>query len=160
MTYVPASRLRDQHLGQLNLQAERDFPRALFVCSGGMLRSATAAQVMAHYGWNTRAAGTYNVAIQQVTPTVLRWADLIFCLETQHVEEIENMFPDVYREIKNKIRIMNISDNYVFRKSELILFILRFFGIEETQESISKLFEEPKERAKKMLSRFIMEDEQ
>lgn len=158
MTYIPISKLRDPHLGQLNLQAERDFPRALFVCSGGMLRSATCAQVMAHYGWNTRAAGTYDSAIQKITPTTMKWADLIFCMEQTHVRQIKMEFPEVFEQVKTHIRIMNLSDIYFFRKDRLIHLILKYFGIEETQETVLKLFEEPKHQAKEMLAKLILEE--
>lgn len=158
MTYIPPSRMQDSHLGQLNLQAEKDFPRALFVCSGGMLRSATCAQVMSHYGWNTRTVGTYSVAIQQVTIPVLNWADVIFCMESRHAEEIEDMFPDVYDQIKFKIRIMSLPDIYNFRNPKLIRLILNYFNIEETDEGILNLFEKPKEQAKEMLNKLIIEE--
>lgn len=47
--------------------------RVLFVCSAGILRSATAARIYAHK-YNTRCAGTRHYALIPLTAELLLWA--------------------------------------------------------------------------------------
>ncbi len=69
------------HLGQLNLEAEGHYKRVLFVCSGGMLRSATAAQWAATaLDWNTRNCGTWSMALPPAHPNLLEWAQVVYCI--------------------------------------------------------------------------------
>ena len=48
--------------------------RVLFVCSAGLLRSATAARIYASK-YNTRAAGSANYALVPVSDELIAWAD-------------------------------------------------------------------------------------
>lgn len=48
--------------------------KVLFVCSMGILRSATAARMYAKK-YNTRSVGTYPDALIQITPLLISWAD-------------------------------------------------------------------------------------
>jgi protein-tyrosine phosphatase len=92
--------------------------KALFVCSGGILRSPTAAH-FAHkkLGWNTRSAGILVDAVPQVTGTLLRWADHIFCLERKHESWIVEHGGDQYL---NKITVLDIPDNFRYGDEELL----------------------------------------
>src|SRR5258708_38492383 len=82
------------HLGMLNLKAQGSHKRALFVCSGGMLRSATSAHFMAALGdWNTRNAGTMHSALPPVHPNLVEWAEVIYCMEDEHAQFVANEFP-------------------------------------------------------------------
>ena len=105
------------HLGQLNLGAQGKFRRVLFVCSGGMLRSATAAQ-WAHkvLGWNTRNCGTYDCALPPAHPNVVEWAEQIYCMEEEHKEYMEWQFPWA----KDKLIVLNIPDQYSYQSDGLI----------------------------------------
>lgn len=92
--------------------------KALFVCTGGILRSATAA----HYahknlGWNTRSCGILQEAIPPVHPNLLEWADEIYCLEGHHQQFINHAFGDAYN---SKIKVLNIEDSHEYGSKELL----------------------------------------
>lgn len=58
-----------------NVYQGRD-KKVLFVCSAGILRSATGARLYAHK-YNTRAAGSEDYALIPVSADLLLWADQI-----------------------------------------------------------------------------------
>lgn len=93
-----------------------NYPRALFVCSAGMLRSATACHVMAGHGWNTRCAGTEEYAIQPLHPNTMDWAQEIYCMEAYHADHIPDRF-------KDKVIVLDILDVYTYRHPDLIAVI-------------------------------------
>jgi predicted protein tyrosine phosphatase len=112
------------HLGSLNLAAQGKNKRVLFVCSGGMLRSATASHVFCQepYNWNTRAAGTMEGAIVPVTETLLEWADEIYCMMPEHALSIKEKFEGF---CFNKVRVLAIEDAYNYRAPRLVHLLLR-----------------------------------
>lgn len=61
--------------------------KVLFVCSMGILRSATGARLYAHK-YNTRCAGTYEEALIQVTPLLLEWADEIVFVNEENFNAV------------------------------------------------------------------------
>lgn len=100
----------------LNVGAQGTYPRALFVCSGGMLRSATAAHLFAsERKWNTRCAGTLHQAIQPLHRNTCEWAEYIFCMESHHAEHVQVFAPSE----AHKIRTLNIPDYFDYRNPEL-----------------------------------------
>lgn len=106
------------------------YPRVLFVCSGGILRSATAAHLFANpeYKWNTRAVGTEPEALQQVTEELLSWADVIFCMERYHAETIIARFGGRLAWLAGCVHVLNIPDTFVYRDpalEELLVSALR-----------------------------------
>lgn len=95
--------------------------KALFVCTGGILRSPTAAHYAAAVkGWNTRSCGVMSEAIPPVHANLLEWADMIYCLERQHMQFIHQTFGDRY---VDKIRVLDIPDNFAYRDRELLSYI-------------------------------------
>lgn len=94
--------------------------RALFVCTGGILRSATGAHLGAIRGWNTRSCGIMDEAIPPVHQNLLEWAQEIFCLEQHHANHIEDLFPGAYG---HKIQVLGIPDNFAYRDPELVRLI-------------------------------------
>ena len=89
----------------------------LFVCSAGMLRSATAAH-LAHreFEWNTRCAGIEPYAVQPIHQNTVEWAQLIFCMESKHFEFIKAHYP---KNIQQRCVILDIPDNFSYRDMEL-----------------------------------------
>lgn len=73
-----------------NLDAPYDNPwqgpesKLLFVCSAGLLRSATAAHQWAIKGFNTRACGTHEYALIPLTANLIAWADEIFFVNNEN----------------------------------------------------------------------------
>lgn len=64
--------------------------KVLCVCSAGLLRSPTAAHVLAeNYGYNTRAAGMdVDHALIPVDVVLLHWADEIVCMSEHQRNQI------------------------------------------------------------------------
>jgi predicted protein tyrosine phosphatase len=111
--------------------------RVLCVCSGGILRSPTAAVVLAAppYSFNTRAAGTLDFALIQVDHHLIGWADEILCMEEKHKVVIERLFQPSERYPKDSpppIFVLNIPDNYDYRDPDLIRRIKRAYDSKET----------------------------
>lgn len=105
------------HLGQLNLVAQGSYRRVLFVCSGGMLRSATAAQwAAAELSWNTRNCGTMAAALPPAHGNLLEWAEVIYCMEEEHRASLLARWPWA----ADKIVVLGIIDNFIYRSPELI----------------------------------------
>ncbi|MGL4336103.1 MAG: hypothetical protein ACRCST_04350 [Turicibacter sp.] len=92
--------------------------KVLFVCSAGILRSATAARIYANQ-FNTRCAGTHEYALIPLSTQLLVWADeIVFVHKENHNKFKEHkLYSD---ELENKITILNIPDRYPHMASELI----------------------------------------
>lgn len=61
-----------------NVSAQTDQLRLVFVCSAGMLRSATGAKAFAARGCNTRSCGTNGFALIPLSANLIAWADRIY----------------------------------------------------------------------------------
>ena len=93
--------------------------KILFLCSQNKRRSLTAEKIF--NGTNNhevRSAGTETNARIKVTPGILGWADIIFCMEKKHVRRIQDKYSDVIN--SKKVVCLNISDDYEYMDEELI----------------------------------------
>jgi predicted protein tyrosine phosphatase len=109
-------------------QQPHKYKRVLFLCSAGLLRSATAAHIFSGepYNWNTRTAGvSVEYALNPVTEALLEWADKVYCMEKEHFKDLEYIFEDVLADLLGRkgndfIEVLNIDDIYEYRNPELI----------------------------------------
>jgi len=91
--------------------------RVLFVCSAGILRSATAARIYASK-YNTRSAGSESYALIPVTHELLLWADeVVFVNPDNHARTAQRYDLDTF---KCKVLTLNIPDNYEHMHPELV----------------------------------------
>ena len=91
----------------------------LFICSRNQWRSPTAEQIWRRgFGINTRSAGTSPKARKTVGPTDIRWADVIFVMESKH----KNRLMASYNRLLNhkSIYVLDIPDDYGYMDEELI----------------------------------------
>lgn len=105
-----------------------EFKRVLCVCSAGLLRSPTAAMVLAQapYNFNTRAAGlTKEFALVPVDPVLIEWADEIVCMTAAQEMELRERF--LQGSFKKRIVVLNIDDRFEYRNPELIELIKRAY---------------------------------
>lgn len=115
------------HLGQLNLQAQGPNRRVLFVCSGGMLRSATSAHWAASIlDWNTRSAGTMDAALPPIHKNLAEWAEVIYCMEPEHAAYVKKKFPWA----KDKVEVLDIPDCFYYRHPKLVELLEQRFAEE------------------------------
>ena len=93
--------------------------KILFVCSRNQWRSPTAERVWAREpGISVRSAGTRRNAKRTVTLNDLRWADLIFVMETKHSDRIRATFGRT--RWGAPIHVLDIPDDYGFMDPELV----------------------------------------
>jgi predicted protein tyrosine phosphatase len=100
------------------------YKRVLCLCSAGLLRSPTAAIVLAGepFNFNTRAAGTgREYALIPVDDVLINWADQIVCMSKGHRTDLQEHFED---EVNGKdIVVLNIPDDYQYRDEKLVSLI-------------------------------------
>ena len=92
--------------------------KVVFVCSMGILRSATASRL---YGkkYNTRSAGTDAEALIPLTPLLIEWADeLVFVNTENYAIYLANKDLDILRE--PNIRVLDIPDEYEHMHPRLV----------------------------------------
>ena len=90
----------------------------LFLCSQNKRRSLTAERIFDGYnGHHARSAGTEQNARIKVTPGLLGWADIIFCMEKKHMRRIQAKYSDIIA--GKKLVCLYISDDYEFMDREL-----------------------------------------
>lgn len=91
--------------------------RWLFVCSAGILRSATAANLFAKKGYNTRSCGSAEYALIPFSENLKQWADRIFFMTDGNQQEVISHGFDLDGEF---VTILNIQDDYNYNNPELI----------------------------------------
>jgi len=93
--------------------------KILFLCSQNKRRSLTAEKIFDGVnGHQVRSAGTESNSRTKVTPGLLGWADIIFCMEKKHLHRITEKYQDILRD-KNVINL-HIPDDYLFMDEDLI----------------------------------------
>jgi predicted protein tyrosine phosphatase len=90
----------------------------LFICSRNQWRSPTAEQVWRKRGFSVRSAGTSPRARRTVTLEDLRWADVVFVMESKHRDRLQASFA---RAIAHKpLHVLGIPDDYKYMDPELV----------------------------------------
>jgi predicted protein tyrosine phosphatase len=96
--------------------------KVLFVCSAGILRSATCARIYAAE-YNTRCAGSEYYALIPVTADLLAWAETIVFVNQENTNRVSQKF-DLDDLGKHKeIVTLNIPDQYEHMDPVLIRII-------------------------------------
>lgn len=86
--------------------------KVLFVCSAGILRSATCARIYAAE-YNTRAAGSEYYALIPVTKELIAWAQTIVFVNQENMQRVNQKFDlDDLAEHGKEIICLNIPDQY------------------------------------------------
>lgn len=90
----------------------------LFLCSQNKRRSLTAEKLFdGYHGHRARSAGTEQNSRVKVTPGLLGWADLIFCMEKKHLRRITDKYANIIS--GKKVVCLYINDDYGFMDPEL-----------------------------------------
>lgn len=94
--------------------------KVLFVCSMGILRSATGARLYAPK-YNTRTAGSWQDALVPITPILIAWADEIVFVNKENYEQvIKSLDSHAFEFVNNKSKVLDIPDQYPHMHPELI----------------------------------------
>ena len=97
--------------------------RLLFVCSAGMLRSPTAANVATKSGYNARSCGSAPYALIPLSVNLIHWANKIYFMnEENSTQALEAFYGD--REtcdmLKSKMIVWEIEDVHDFMDPTLV----------------------------------------
>lgn len=100
-----------------------DAKKVLCVCSAGLLRSPTTAELLSQeYGYNTRACGLHDYALIEIDEVLHEWADEIVVMDEDQRQAVINRFGD-----DTPIQALNIPDNFAFRDPELVEIIQKAY---------------------------------
>ena len=91
--------------------------KVLFVCSAGILRSATAARIYAHK-YNTRCAGSAHYALIPVTEDLLLWTDEVVFVNVHNYRQVADNFD--LEAFPCKRKLLHIEDDYPHMDPRLI----------------------------------------
>lgn len=92
--------------------------KVLFVCSAGILRSATGARIYAHK-YNTRCAGTgLDYALVPLSERLMDWADEIVFVNPDNAKQAWDLF-DMEKYL-GFIKVLDIPDQHPHKDPELI----------------------------------------
>jgi predicted protein tyrosine phosphatase len=93
--------------------------KVLAICSAGLLRSPTVANVLhKEYGYNTRACGISDYALIPLSEALILWADEVVVVHYDVVKYY--MTAEVSEAIGNKLTVLNIPDSYEWNQEDLV----------------------------------------
>jgi predicted protein tyrosine phosphatase len=97
--------------------------RVLCICSGGVLRSPTAAYVLSQppFDCNTRSAGTETYALVPVDEALLLWAQEIVCMTSEHFSKVKVLLERF--QLEKPVIALGVPDNFAYRDPELVKII-------------------------------------
>lgn len=91
----------------------------LFICSRNQWRSPTAETIWRkHPDFKVRSAGTSPRARKTVSSADIRWADVIFVMESKHKDRLKATFTRMLH--YKSIHVLDIPDEYKYMDAELI----------------------------------------
>jgi predicted protein tyrosine phosphatase len=116
-----SDQIRQCRQGVVNNPYQGSDKRVLFVCSMGILRSATAARI---YGnrYNTRSAGSWHDALIPLSNNLLSWADEIVFVNRHNYEQVQKYMRDENMDLDSNfnVKVLDIPDMYPHMHQELI----------------------------------------
>ena len=93
--------------------------KILFLCSQNKRRSLTAEKIFDGInGHSARSAGTEKNSRRKITPGLIGWADVIYCMEKKHVRRIKEKYNDFLAD--KEVICLNIPDDYSYMDDELV----------------------------------------
>lgn len=110
-------------IGNVTNRFQTTAKRVLCLCSAGLLRSPTTANVLhREYGFNTRAAGVVDeYALIPVDDVLLYWADEVVCVE----KEIHNILANKFDLTDKRVVVLNIPDKFEWNDIDLQNLIIK-----------------------------------
>ena len=100
-----------------------NYPRVLFVCSAGLLRSATGATVGSQLGLNTRNCGSESYALIPLSANLIAWAQKIYFVNEYNLVSANITFEGeeaILDMLEAKSVTMNIEDSYDYMDPRLV----------------------------------------
>ena len=100
-----------------------EYPRVLFVCSAGLLRSATGATVGSQLGLNTRNCGSEKYALIPLSANLIAWAQKIYFVNEYNLLSAVVTFDNdaaILNMLESKSITLNIEDTFDYMHPELV----------------------------------------
>lgn len=96
-----------------------DRKKVLCVCSAGLLRSPTAARVIAEeWDMNTRAVGCEDsFALIPLSPQLFEWADMIVCMTKEHLAITVKKMEGIRLTKEPSLFCLDIADEFGFMET-------------------------------------------
>lgn len=117
MTINLSEEIKNSRAGVVDNPWQGKDKRVLFICSMGILRSATGARLYADR-YNTRSCGTWDDALIPLTYNLLAWANEIVFVNKQNYQGAVAKFGS---DINNlNIKVLDIPDFYEHMAPELV----------------------------------------
>lgn len=113
--------IRECRDGVVNNPFQGSDKRVLFVCSMGILRSATGARLYSHKH-NTRSAGSWNDALIPLTDPLLAWAQEIVFVNKHNYLQVKEYYAGEQVDLDKEfnVKVLNIPDKYPHMHPKLI----------------------------------------
>lgn len=115
-----SDKIRDCRDGVVRNPYQGTDKKVLFVCSMGILRSATGARLYAPK-YNTRTAGSWPDALVPITPILIAWADeIVFVNKENYSHVVRELDGEAFHFVDKKSKVLSIPDQYPHMHPELI----------------------------------------
>ena len=114
---ILSDQIKSSRGGVLSNTFQGSDKKVLFVCSMGILRSATAARIYARK-YNTRCAGTLKEALIPLTQLLIDWSDE--CIFVNKLNYYDACYKFNEKSFKHKSKILDIPDQYSHMHPKLI----------------------------------------
>ena len=108
-----------------------DYPRVLFVCSAGLLRSATGATVGSQLGLNTRNCGSERYALIPLSANLIAWAQKIYFVNEYNLHSALTTFESddsMLDMLETKSTTLDIEDRFDYMHPELVAIFTKLLG--------------------------------
>jgi predicted protein tyrosine phosphatase len=121
MTKTFSDEIRACRDGVVKNPYQGDDKRVVFVCSMGILRSATAARIYASK-YNTRSAGSWTDALIPLTPILMAWADEIVFVNHHNYQQVKDFLAEENTDLDTEfnVKVLDIPDTFPHMHPSLI----------------------------------------
>ena len=118
--------MRNQ-LSNVGNQFQGKAKKVLAVCSAGLLRSPTLANVLhRQYGFNTRAVGSCKeYALIPISQALIWWADEIVFVNQENFDDLDEEEKEEIESVGVKVTVLNILDDFNWNDPELQALLLQ-----------------------------------
>ncbi len=104
--------------------------KVLCVCSAGLLRSPTAAQILSAgpFNFNTRSVGIESEhALIVLDKVLINWADDIICFTEDHMNRIHEMIDEMPYGVSARVLLIDCPDDFAYFDPELVKYLTSKF---------------------------------
>ncbi|WDI43316.1 low molecular weight protein tyrosine phosphatase family protein [Bremerella sp. P1] len=96
--------------------------KILFICSKNLWRSPTAERVYCNDPrLAVRSRGLSPKAARRISPDDLRWADVVFVMEYEHLAKLRSLYRNALGQ--RPVHVLEIPDKYQFMDPKLVKLI-------------------------------------